>query len=401
LVDTALEILKAILLALVALSLLSTLLSHVFTWYYFASYDRRFPAKGYAPPVSIIKPTKGVDQSALDNFRSFCEQDYPNDYEILFCVEGSLDPSIPVIRGVMQEYPDVDVRIVFSDPEDTRSMGKVKNMIAGYDASSYDVIIFSDSDAHVPPDFLRETVACTESKKIGLGFGAQAYEGAENWAAALMAISANAFVLRLASMCLFGAFDGAVGTTMVARKVVIEQAGGLQQFGRQIADDLPLARAIRDKGFRIHLLEQPARIIHRTYSFEDWWSHLQRWSVIIRHYWPKSFLVTTLADLAPWWACLFLVVSLLEGGDVYLGVCLLIAAFGGSLISAAIVNAKFVRDRGLWRYLWVVFVQEFVRLPLAVYSGWTSEISWRGRRFRIAPDRTAQLVPERGKGRAG
>jgi hypothetical protein len=79
----------------------------------------------------------------------------------------------------------------------------------------------------------------------------------------------------------------------------------------------------------------------------------------------------------------------------------LIAALGGSLISAAIVNAKFVRDRGLWRYLWVVFVQEFVRLPLAVYSGWTSEISWRGRRFRIAPDRTAQLVPERGKGRAG
>ena len=161
-VDTAVEILKAILLALVALSLLSTLLSHVFTWYYFASYDRRFPAKGYAPPVTIIKPTKGIDQSALDNFRSFCEQDYPNDYEILFCVEGSLDPSIPVIRGVMQEYPDVDVRIVFSDPEDTRSMGKVKNMIAGYDASSYDVIIFSDSDAHVPPDFLRETVACTE-----------------------------------------------------------------------------------------------------------------------------------------------------------------------------------------------------------------------------------------------
>jgi ceramide glucosyltransferase len=401
LVDAAVEVLKAILLALVAFSLLSTLLSHIFTWYYFASYDRRFPAKGHAPPVSIIKPTKGVDQSALDNFRSFCQQDYPNDYEILFCVEGSLDPSVPVIRRVMQEYPHVDVRFVFSDPEDTRSVGKLKNMIAGYGASSYDVIVFSDSDAHVPPDFLRETVACTESTKIGLGFGAQAYEGAENWAAALMAISANAFVLRLASMCLFGAFDGAVGTTMVARKEVIEQAGGLEQFGRQIADDLPLARAIRDKGYQIHLLKQPARIIHRDYSFEGWWSHLQRWSVIIRHYWPKSFLVTTLADLAPWWAFLFLVLSLLEGGNVFLGVCLLVAALCGPLISIAVVNARFIRDRALWRYLWVVLVQELVRLPLALHSGLTREISWRGRRFRIAPDRTAQLVPERSKGQAG
>ncbi len=161
-VDTAVEVLKAILLALVTLSLLSTLLSHVFTWYYFASYDRRFPAKGHTPPVSIIKPTKGVDQSALDNFRSFCVQDYPNDYEILFCVEGSSDPSIPVIRRVMQEYPDLDVRVVFSDPDDTRSVGKLKNMIAGYEASSYDVIVFSDSDAYVPPNFLKETVVSTE-----------------------------------------------------------------------------------------------------------------------------------------------------------------------------------------------------------------------------------------------
>src|SRR5215211_9266708 len=123
-VDAIVEILKAILLALVALSLLSTLLSHVFTWYYFASYDRRFPTKGHAPPVSIIKPTKGVDQSALENFRSFCEQDYPNDYEILFCVEGRTDPSIPVIERTIEEYPDTDIRLVFSDLEDVRSVGK-------------------------------------------------------------------------------------------------------------------------------------------------------------------------------------------------------------------------------------------------------------------------------------
>ena len=400
-VGALVEVLKAVLLVLVALSLLSTLLSHLFTWYYFASYDRRFPIKGYAPAVSIIKPTKGVDQAALENFRSFCEQDYPNDYEILFCVEGRTDPSIPVIERTIEEYPDTVIRLVFSDPEDVRSVGKWKNMIAGYTESSFDVIIFSDSDARATPTFLKETVACVKDPKIGLGFGAPAYEGAEDWAAALMAVSANPYVLRLASMCLFGAFDGAVGTTMVARKEVIKQAGGLEQFGRQIADDLPLARAIRNKDYRIHLLKQPARIVHPHYSFKRWWSHLHRWSVTIRHYWPKSFLVTSLMDLAPWWASLFLVASLFEGGEVYLGVCLLIAALGGSLISIALVNARFVGDRGLWRYLWVVLVLELARLPLALYSSITSEISWRGRRFRIAPDRTVQLVAERGKGRVG
>ena len=393
-VDAAVEVLKAILLALVALSLLSTLLSHVFTWYYFASYDRRFPAKGHAPPVSIIKPTKGVDQSALENFRSFCQQDYPNDYEILFCVEGSLDPSVPVIRRVMQEYPDVDIRIVFSDPEDTRSVGKLKNMIAGYGASSYDVIVFSDSDAHVPPDFLRETVASTENPEIGLGFGAPAYGGSEDWGAALMAVCANSFVLRLASMCLFGAFDGAVGTTMAVRRGVIEQIGGLQQFGRQVTDDLPLARAICKEGYRIHLMKQPARIVNRHYGFKRWWSHLHRWSVIIRHYWPNNYLITGVVDLAPWWALFYLALTLAGGSDAYPGLFLLAAVLGASVTSAAVINARFAGDEGFWRYLWVVPVLEFLRLPLLIYSGLTSEIVWRGRRLRINPDCTTSIVSE-------
>ena len=393
-VDAIVEILKAILLALVALSLLSTLLSHVFTYYYFASYDRRFPAKGHAPPVSIIKPTKGVDQSALDNFRSFCEQDYPNDYEILFCVEGSSDPSVPLIQRVMQEYPEVDVRVVFSDPEDTGSVGKLKNMIAGYGASSYDVIVFSDSDAYVPPDFLKETVASTEDPRAGLCFGAPAYRGSEDWGAALMNLCANSFVLRLASMCLFGAFDGAVGTMMAVRRDVIEQIGGLEQFGRQVTDDLPLARAIRNEGYRIHLLKQPAQVVNRRYGFKRWWSHLHRWIVIIRHYWPNYFLITSVVDLAPWWALFYLALTLAGGSDAYPGVFVLAAVVGASMVSAAVINTKFARDEGFWQYLWVIPVMEFLRLPLLVYSGLTNEIVWRGRRHRINPDCTTRIVAE-------
>lgn len=397
LADGILAAVQVVLLSLIAFSVLTTILSHVFTWYYFASYDRAHPFGDYAPTVSVIKPTRGVDQSALENFRSFCEQDYPNDYEILFCVEGGSDSSVPVIEGVIEEYPDRDVRLVFSDPEDARSLGKLKNMISGFAASSYDVIVFSDSDARVGPDFLRETVACTEDPKVGLGFGAPAYEGAEDWGAALMSFSANSFVLRLASMCLFGAFDGAVGTAMVARRGVIEGIGGLEQFGRQVTDDLPLARAIREAGYRIHLLKGPARIVHRRYGFTRWWTHLGRWLVIIRHYWPNNFVITSLADLAPWWAFFYFIASLVRGDGPYLGLGLIATVLGTQVVSAAMINAGFVRDGNLWRYLWVVPVQELARLPLVIRSALKDEISWRGRKLRIRPDCTATLVTEHGK----
>jgi ceramide glucosyltransferase len=181
---------------------------------------------------------------------------------------------------------------------------------------------------------------------------------------------------------------------MAVRRGVIEQIGGLQQFGRQVTDDLPLARAIRNEGYRIHLMKQPARIVNRHYGFERWWSHLHRWTVIIRHYWPNNYLITGVVDLAPWWALFYLVLTLAGGSDAYPGVFLLTAVLGASVTSAAVINARFAKDESFWRYLWVVPVLEFLRLPLLVHSGLTSEIVWRGRRLRINPDCTTSIVSE-------
>src|SRR3712207_6874474 len=93
-------------------------------------------------------------------------------------------------------------------------------------------------------------------------------------------------------------------------------------------DDLPLGRALREEGYHIHLLKQPARVSHPHYTFGRWWTQMHRWLVIIRRYWPNNFLITSVVDLAPWWALLYLLVSLLAGDGIVLGACLLTAALG-------------------------------------------------------------------------
>ncbi len=368
---------------------------HACTWRYFARPNPYPPAAAYAPPVSIIKPTKGVDQSAFENFASFCEQTYNGKYELLFCVEDPSDPAVPVIERVIDAYPDRAVRLIFSDLNDTRSFGKLKNMIAGVGASAGDVIIFSDSDARVGPLFLQETVACLQDPTVGLGFAAPAYNGAENWAGALRSLFVNELVLRITTLCWLGVFRGAIGTTMVTRKTVLQQIGGLAQFGWQISDDISLARAIHEHGLRVHLLAQPVRIVHRYDSFVSWWWHVQRWLVMTRRYWPMLFVLMNLPDLAFWWSFLYVGIALVSDQNLVFAVSLMVAVLATSLVSSAVVNAQVIHNGQLWRFLWLVPFQEALRLPLVAYSWATNTVTWRGRKVHVDRDCSVRMLPLR------
>src|SRR4051812_2758070 len=362
------------------------------TWAYFARRVHGRPRTAHEPGVSIIKPTKGVDQSAFENFSSFCQQEYGGDHELLFCVEEPSDPAVPVIHRLIETYPDEQIRLIFSDSADAPSFGKLKNMIVGVAESSHDVVVFSDSDARVPPTFLRETVACTRDPALGIAFGAPGYAGSENWPAALTSISVNELSLRITTLHVLGLFDGAIGTTMVARKEVIKEVGGLEQLGWHIADDIQLARLIRRQGYRIHLLRQPARIIHHHDSFAGWWSHRHRWLVIIRRYWPVHYALMNLVDLAAWWSLAFLGIALIRDSMVAIAVGSVFVALTTALVSTAAVNIALARNQKLWRFIWVVLLQELFRLPLVLHSLVTNEVVWRGRGFRVHSDGRASIA---------
>src|SRR6266511_2430296 len=61
--------------------------------------------------VSLLKPVRGVDPGARENFESFFRLEYPT-FELLFAVADPDDPVLPLLETLRREHPRIPVQIL-------------------------------------------------------------------------------------------------------------------------------------------------------------------------------------------------------------------------------------------------------------------------------------------------
>src|ERR1700736_4765558 len=65
----------------------------------------------FMPPISILKPLKGIDPQIYECLRSHCLQDYPA-HEIVFGVSDPADAAIASVQELQLEFPTREIQLL-------------------------------------------------------------------------------------------------------------------------------------------------------------------------------------------------------------------------------------------------------------------------------------------------
>ena len=210
----------------------------------------------FTPPVSVLKPLHGAEPGLREFLEGFFQLDYP-EYEILFCSRHETDQGLSIARDLSEKYPSVPVRIMTSG-EPPWPNARCFSMNTMKSAARHDILVITDSDVRVEPEYLRAVVEPFRQDQTGLvtcvyrgvavqgGFWAR-LEGLG------MSVEMTSGVL-VAEMLEGMRF--ALGPSMAVRKSCVDRIGGFEKLGNYYADDFMLGRLVSESGSTVVLSDQ-------------------------------------------------------------------------------------------------------------------------------------------------
>jgi ceramide glucosyltransferase len=238
--------------------------------------ERPERVRGWQPSVSVLKPVHGIDRHLYECLRSFCEQDWPY-YEVIFGAHVEDDPAVEVVRRLIAEFPDRDLRLVV-DGTLAGPNRKAANLANIYRSARYDIIVVSDSDVRVDRDCCSSMAA--PFAKPCVGAVASIYKG---WAvggapARFGALYINDwFVPSVVVDVDLRGIDFVFGALSAVRREALEGIGGFEHLAQCLAEDFSMGRLISRKGWDVVLSTYACDTVVAERSFADMFRHEVRW----------------------------------------------------------------------------------------------------------------------------
>jgi ceramide glucosyltransferase len=353
---------------------------------------RRFPlhkkmaAPDFAPALTLFKPLKGSDATTADSLRSWFAQNYTGQIQILFGVNGTDDPVCKIVRELLEKNPRCDAQLIVCD-ESLGTNAKVSKLIQLERHAKHTLILVSDADVRVPPDFLANIVAPLRDPKVGLVNCFYRFANPTTTAMRWEAIAINAdFWSQVLQAIDIHPLSFALGAAMVLRGDVLKKFGGFSVIADCLADDYLLGRHFSRRGHRIELCPMVVECWDAPMDWLAVWKHQLRWARTIRACQPVLYFLSIFSN-ATLWPVLWLIVSLTATKTF----CAPLTAAAFVLIRICLANnlqRRLTPGKKLVSPAWLVPVKDLLQTAIWAGAFLGNTIEWRGRKMKLRPDGT-------------
>jgi ceramide glucosyltransferase len=344
-------------------------------------------ASNFTPPLSILKPVYGLDRETYQNYASFCVQDYP-DYEILFCVSDDRDPAIPVIAELARNFPERKIRLIVGS-EPLGVSDKVNKLCRMVREAAHEIVVVSDSDVRVEPQYLRVIAAPFRDPTIGAV--TCLYRGLtdDSLAANLEAIgNSTDFTAGVLVAWMLGDVNFTLGATMATTKARLDEIGGFESLVDHFSDDYELGNRIAARGHRVELNTFPVSIAYPHQTLGDAFRHQLRWNLSIRYSRPAGHLGLIFTQGLPWALLAALFAPSAAGAVALVLGYLVLRGFSAWIIGVAGMRDTLVRQK-----MELLPLRDAFAFVVWVVSFFPQRIHWRGQEFYVRDKRLVSTAP--------
>lgn len=349
---------------------------------------RRFPlhkagAGSYAGAgVTLLKPLKGSDPATEQCLRSWLVQDYKGPVQVLFGVASEMDPVCEIVRKLLGEFRNLDAHLIVCGPLAGTNL-KVSKLMQLERLATHEVIVISDADVCVPPNFLANVVASLAQTDVGLVNCfyrlANPVTAALRWEA--VATNADFWSQVLQSQSL-KPLDFALGAVMATRRLQLKQIGGFGVLADCLADDYQLGKRIAAQGHRIVLCPLVVECWSEPMGWRAVWKHQLRWARTIRVCQPIPYFFSILSN-ATIWPLLWVIVNPARVVLLPALVCWVVR-----IATALNLQERLTRKPGSLRDAWLIPFKDLMQTAIWLLAFAGNQVEWRGERMRLRRDGT-------------
>jgi ceramide glucosyltransferase len=338
----------------------------------------------YTPPVSNLKPIRGLDPEAYENFASFCRQDYP-DYELIFCLGEKDTAVVPVLEKLVRDFPQRRIRVLFGSDSHAPN-DKVSKLARLVNEAQHETLVISDSDVRVRPDYLRTVVAPLADPKVGAVtcFFVPTEVRTLRDSLQTIGMASDFYAWFLLARQLKG-MKAALGSTIATTRTRLAGFGGYRALENRPADDVLVGRLIAEQGYEVELLPYTILCVPDYQSMLELFHKRMRWVVIWRHLSPWSHSGLLFTQGLPWSLAAIAVHPSVGVALAYLGIYL-----GLRLTMTWLIGVRGLRDQTLWGKMWLLPVWDAMAFVIWLVGFGRSGFRWRGGEYYL---RNGRLVP--------